>query len=100
MFEKEAGMADKTGLIFDKLIDMFSDYDISELQFVMDPSMADTDIIESGIIDSMGLLTMQGAIEEVFDVRIPKVVFIAELRCLRAITEYLSENMTAEKQSA
>lgn len=93
-------MADKIGTVMDRLINMCSDYDIFESQYVLEPCMADTNLMESGMIDSMALLTIQGAIEEVFDVKIPKVVFIAELRSLRDIAKYLSDTLSAEKQRA
>jgi acyl carrier protein len=86
--------------VLDQLITMCCDYDIFETQSGMDTSMADANLIESGMIDSMGLLTIQGAIEEVFNVRIPKVIFVAELRCLRDVARYLSANKSAEKYFA
>ena len=58
-----------------------------------DPS---EDLIEQGIIDSMGLVYMQGIIHENFDLEIELELFIAELRNIQAIATYLTKHLSTE----
>jgi len=49
----------------------------------------DEDLVESGFIDSMGLLAMQCLIDENYGVSIPAVVFAVELRTINGVARYL-----------
>jgi acyl carrier protein len=54
------------------------------------------DLIEQGIIDSMGLVYMQGIIHENFNLEIELELFIAELRNIQAIAIYLTQHLSTE----
>lgn len=58
-----------------------------------DPS---EDLIEQGIIDSMGLVYMQGIIHENFDLEIELELFVVELRNIQAIATYLTKHLSTE----
>jgi acyl carrier protein len=53
------------------------------------PIDCDADLLESGMIDSMGLMALQAVAEETYGVYIPQAVFIAELRTLAKVAAYL-----------
>jgi acyl carrier protein len=57
----------------------------------IDPS---ADMIESGQIDSMGLLALQSLIEETYSVVIPEAIFVGELRNLERVADYLEEMLS------
>jgi acyl carrier protein len=56
----------------------------------VDPS---DDLVESGLVDSMGLLMLAALIEETYEVTIPEAVFVAELRTLAKIAAYLEREL-------
>jgi acyl carrier protein len=56
----------------------------------------DADLLECGLIDSMGLLTLQSIADETYGVFIPDTVFIAQLRTINKISTYIEREMTAE----
>ena len=53
------------------------------------------DLVESGHVDSMGLLMLAALIEETYEVTIPEAVFVAELRTLVRIAAYLERELHA-----
>lgn len=53
------------------------------------PGIWNADLIDSGAIDSMGLLTLEGILEEDFGVAIPHEMLVAELRTLNKLAEYV-----------
>lgn len=53
------------------------------------------DLVESGHVDSMGLLMLAALIEETYEVTIPEPVFVAELRTLARIAAYLERELRA-----
>jgi acyl carrier protein len=53
------------------------------------------DLVELGLIDSMGLLMLAAMIEDVYDVVIPEPVFVAELRTLERIAAYIESEVRA-----
>ena len=53
------------------------------------------DLVESGLVDSMGLLMLAALIEETYEVTIPEAVFVAELRTLARIAAYLEGALLA-----
>src|SRR5262249_45754968 len=53
------------------------------------PLDIDQDLLESSVIDSMGLVTLQCLVEEAYGVYIPEAVFVAELRSLRRIASHI-----------
>lgn len=54
------------------------------------------DLIDQGIIDSMGLVYMQGIILEKFALELELGLFIAELRNIQSIASYLAKQLTNE----
>ena len=58
----------------------------------VDPS---DDLVESGHVDSMGLLMLAAVIEETYEVTVPEAVFVAELRTLGRIAAYLERELRA-----
>lgn len=54
------------------------------------------DLIDQGLIDSMGLMYMQGIIHENFALEINIELFIAELRNIQSIATYLTEHLSTE----
>jgi acyl carrier protein len=53
------------------------------------------DLVESGLVDSMGLLMLAAVIEKTYEVTIPEAVFVAELRTLARIAAYLERELLA-----
>ena len=49
----------------------------------------DDDLVDSGLIDSMGLLMLASMIEDIYEVVIPEAVFVAELRTLARIAGHI-----------
>jgi acyl carrier protein len=63
---------------------------VSQGVFVQSESVdPNADLVETGQVDSMGLVQLQALIEELFGVSIPGPVFVAELRTLARIAAYL-----------
>ena len=64
---------------------------------VIDPNIENysesEDLLEGGLLDSMGLVYMQAIIEEEFAVNLAPELFITELRNIRSIASYLAESM-------
>jgi acyl carrier protein len=60
----------------------------------------DEDLIEAGLIDSLGLLTLEHIAEEAYGVVIPPVVFVSQLRTLNQMTTHLESAMPAERRAA
>lgn len=62
-------------------------------QGVIEPDAAelspDADLIESGVVDSMGLYSLRSLIKDRYGVEIPEALFIGELRTLRQIAAFL-----------
>lgn len=54
------------------------------------------DLIESGLIDSMGLMYIQGIILEKFSIDLKLELFIAELRTIQSIASYLTKQLKTE----
>jgi acyl carrier protein len=59
----------------------------------------DVDLLESGMIDSMGLMALQSEAEETYGVYIPQAVFIAELRTLAKVAAYIDGAVTPEARA-
>jgi acyl carrier protein len=53
------------------------------------------DLVESGLVDSMGLLMLAALIEETYEVTIPEALFVAELRTLARIAAHLEREVRA-----
>ena len=53
------------------------------------------DLVESGLVDSMGLLMLAALIEETYEVTIPEALFVAELRTLSRIAAHLERELRA-----
>ena len=53
--------------------------------------------MESGQIDSMGLVHLQALIEDAFGVRIPAEVFVAELHTFSKIASYVESELRARR---
>lgn len=47
------------------------------------------DLIDEGLIDSMGLLSLQSLIEDAYGLLIPQELFVMELRTLESIAGHL-----------
>ena len=62
------------------------------------PGFESADLVDSGIIDSMGLLSLQTMIEEHYGVLIPQELFIMELRSLTSIAVYLDSHKLSQNQ--
>ncbi len=58
--------------------------------------LAGLDLVDSGVVDSMGLVSLQAAVEGEFGVRIPEAVFVAELRTLDAVAAHLADRARAD----
>jgi acyl carrier protein len=58
----------------------------------IDPSV---DLVESGLVDSMGLMMLASLIEETYDLVVPEALFVAELRTLTSIAAYLELELQA-----
>jgi len=54
------------------------------------------DLIDNGLIDSMGMVYMQGVIAEEFALEIELELFIAELRNMHSIAAYLAEQIAQD----
>jgi fatty-acyl-CoA synthase len=70
----------------EKLIDHCLEGGVFSRETAVDVNL---DLVESGLIDSMGLLMLQSLIAESYGVEIPEAVFVAELRSLQRIASYL-----------
>jgi|GEM_PF-3228381 len=57
----------------------------------------DADLLEAGIIDSMGVALFQELLSEKFDIDVPTEKFIVELRTLRSIADYVQRQLTQEE---
>lgn len=55
------------------------------------------DLIDSGLIDSMGLMYIQEIIHDKFGLEIGTELFIAELRNIRSIAIYLVQQLPAQE---
>jgi acyl carrier protein len=60
------------------------------LESDLKPGFEKQDLIDAGIIDSMGLLSLQTLIEEHYRLTIPQELFVMELRTLESIAKHLS----------
>ena len=53
------------------------------------------DLLESGLVDSMGMVMLAALIEDTYNVIIPEAVFVAELRTLARVAAYLERELRA-----
>ena len=53
------------------------------------------DLLESGLVDSMGIVMLAALIEDTYNVIIPEAVFVAELRTLARVAAYLERELRA-----
>jgi acyl carrier protein len=53
------------------------------------------DLLESGLVDSMGIVMLAALIEDTYNVIIPEAVFVAELRTLSRVAAYLERELRA-----
>lgn len=74
-----------------QLLKLCEEYDIFEDVYA--PDLLDIDLVESGILDSRGLMTMQIVIEDKFKLEIPFEMFVAELRNIRRVAAYIAKNV-------
>ena len=58
--------------------------------------VADEDLFERGLVDSLSLTLLRAVIEETFAVAIPAEVFVGELRSLRDTAAYIQASERAE----
>ena len=56
---------------------------------------AGVDLLESGLVDSMGIVMLAALIEDTYNVIIPEAVFVAELRTLSRVAAYLERELRA-----
>lgn len=54
------------------------------------------DLIEGGFVDSMGLVYLQGVISDKFALELEPALFIAELRTIQSIADYLAKQLPLE----
>lgn len=53
------------------------------------------DLVESGLVDSMGIVMLAALIEDTYGVVIPEAVFVAELRTLAQVAAYVARELRA-----
>jgi acyl carrier protein len=56
---------------------------------------SNADLLESGLVDSMGIVMLAALIEDTYNVVIPDAVFVAELRTLARVAAYLERELRA-----
>ncbi|AOE49301.1 phosphopantetheine-binding protein [Kangiella sediminilitoris] len=78
-----------------KLIVLCQEYEIIPKDNI--EQQLDADLLEAGIIDSMGVVLFQELLSEKFDIDVPTEKFIIELRTLRAISDYVQLQLTEEE---
>ncbi|GAA4343522.1 phosphopantetheine-binding protein [Kangiella taiwanensis] len=78
-----------------KLISLCQEYEIIPANNI--EHQLDADLLESGIIDSMGVVMFQELLSEKFGMDVPTEKFIIELRTLRAIAGYVQLQLTEEE---
>ena len=61
-----------------------------------DVSNKTDDLIDNGLIDSMGLMYMQAMIQEKFALELTPELFITELRNIQAIAVYVVDQLPTE----
>ncbi len=86
----------KVATISQYLLYLCHENGIFPAEFELEHYALSEDLIEQGIIDSMGLVYMQGIIHENFDLEIELELFIAELRNIQAIATYLTQHLSTE----
>lgn len=79
--------------IKDLILSMLYEYDIIDNS--VGTNIFDHDFLEMGIVDSMGLISLQAAIEETFSLTIPEELFIGELRTIKSIISYIDKQIPA-----
>jgi acyl carrier protein len=70
---------------------------------VFDPDVQpglDEDLAEAGLIDSMGLMTLEHIAEDSYGVIIPRVVLVAQLRTLNQVITHIDKAMPADRRAA
>jgi acyl carrier protein len=78
-----------------KLITLCQEYEIIPKQNIEDN--LDADLLEAGIIDSMGVVLFQELLSEKFGIEVPTEKFIIELRTLRSISDYVQQQLSDEE---
>lgn len=53
------------------------------------PAIWTKDLIDTGAIDSMGLVTLAGILEENFEIEVPHEIMVAEIRTLGKLAEHV-----------
>ena len=83
-------------IIQNKLIDLVYKYDLIEVNSKEELSKYFyKDLVNFGVLDSLGLVILQDLVKEEFSVRIQPEVFFAELRTLKDIIAYLTRTVEA-----
>ncbi len=57
------------------------------------------DLVESGMIDSMGIMILQSIIDENYNIFVPEPVFVAELRSINDVLHYIAKNLSIKEFS-
>jgi acyl carrier protein len=52
----------------------------------------DDDLMEAGAVDSMSVVVLKALVEEHFSLQIPSEVMAIELRTIRDLIQYISDN--------
>ncbi len=81
--------------VADFLMDQCHELGIFETQ--TDVSHKKDDLIDNGLIDSMGMMYMQAMIHETFGMELTPELFITELRNIQSIALYMTEQLPAEE---
>lgn len=53
------------------------------------PAIWSKDLIDTGAIDSMGLVTLAGILDEKFEIEVPHEIMVAEIRTLSKLAEHV-----------
>lgn len=77
-----------------QLVDLCVEHGLLDREVAL--AALDLDLIESGVIDSTGIATLKAIIEETWAVDIPEPLFIAELRTISRVAEYLEKKVQEE----
>lgn len=55
--------------------------------------LAEADLFEEGLVDSLSLTLLQASVEETYGIAIPPELLVAELRSLTAVARYVAEEL-------
>jgi len=76
-----------------ELIELCLQYDVIKSNDFDEDEIAEIDMADSGLVDSLGIVLIKELLLKKYQVDIPSELFYAELRSLQSVSDYLAQRI-------